>query len=170
MRLDMGGMFSTNIGFTVLPVASVQQLYANIKVRAGCPLRHTHDVSTPTMTPPKGAHIPGVTLLFDHPYPAFPDNYGTWLEILLPLYGQLSLGEWRKHIPGNPQYIDQVVFVNLKREQIQVGRVGRESVDIASESVYATCSFVTLLLLCEEHLHHLHHLHRACSGCGRCCN
>lgn len=32
MHLDMGGMFSTNIGFTVLPVSSVQQLYANIKV------------------------------------------------------------------------------------------------------------------------------------------
>lgn len=76
---------------------------------------------------PQAAHVPGVTLLFDHPYPAFPDNYGTWLEILLPLYGQLALGTWRNHIPGNPKHIDQVLFVNLKREQIQVGTDMSES-------------------------------------------
>ncbi len=36
MQTDMNGMFSTNVGFTVLPVTDVQQLYGNIKVCLGC--------------------------------------------------------------------------------------------------------------------------------------
>lgn len=124
MQTDMNGMFSTNVGFTVLPVTNIQHLYANIKV---CLVVECHGkarfflIRTPF--PPssaQAAHVPGVTLLFDHPYPAFPNNFGTWLEVLLPLYGQLVLGTWRKHIADEPQYIDQVLFVNLKRDQIHV--------------------------------------------------
>jgi hypothetical protein len=33
--------------------------------------------------------VPGLTLLLDHPFPAFPDNLGHWSEVLIPLYSSL---------------------------------------------------------------------------------
>lgn len=100
-------------------------------------MRRVKTVDTPLAF--QAAYVPGITLLLDFPFPAFPDNLGTWVELLLPLYSQLSEGRWHKLVPadvlaslppssstgegtaGAGLYIDRVLFINLKRGQIQVG-------------------------------------------------
>jgi len=34
--------------------------------------------------------VPGVTLIVDMPFPAYPDNFGHWIEALLPVYNVLA--------------------------------------------------------------------------------
>jgi hypothetical protein len=41
--------------------------------------------------------VPGVTLIVDTPFPAYPDNFGHWIEALLPVYNVLAQVRRRAH-------------------------------------------------------------------------
>lgn len=66
--------------------------------------------------------VNGTTLWLDYSFPAFPENMGHWLEMLLPVYSQLSSGEWRAHVPpGEQATVGAVIVPNMRRGQITVG-------------------------------------------------
>jgi hypothetical protein len=64
--------------------------------------------------------VPGVTLLIDFPFPAFPDNLGHWAELLLPTYSVFSNPDWRRqiHNPGKNQFIDRLLLLNVRPEHL----------------------------------------------------
>ena len=62
----------------------------------------------------------GNTLLIDFPFPAFPDNMGHWVEVLLPVYSTLMDGGWRSHVQGASTHIDRMLLTNVRREQLEV--------------------------------------------------
>lgn len=61
----------------------------------------------------------GNTLLIDFPFPAFPDNMGHWVEVLLPVYSTLVTGAWKQQVLGASQHIDRLLLSNIRREQLQ---------------------------------------------------
>ena len=40
--------------------------------------------------------LPGTTLLFDFPFPAFPDHIGHYAELLIPAYSEMLDGTWKE--------------------------------------------------------------------------
>ena len=90
--------FSQNVAVGKLPVRDVAAHYRNIEA----------------------GRVDGTVLWLDFPFPAFPENMGHWVETLLPVYSQLSLGAWKAHVPEGDGYINAVLFPNLRREAIQV--------------------------------------------------
>ncbi|BDA48143.1 hypothetical protein COCOBI_11-4020 [Coccomyxa sp. Obi] len=62
--------------------------------------------------------VPGLSLLLDLAFPAFPDNMGHWMEALLPVYNILRQGAWKQALPGGRGVIDTVIFVNLRRTDL----------------------------------------------------
>ena len=44
--------------------------------------------------------MPGVTLIVDMPFPAYPDNFGHWIEALLPVYNVLAQVRRQAHPSG----------------------------------------------------------------------
>lgn len=77
-----------------------------------------HHMNASTLT----HQVNGTTLWLDYSFPAFPENMGHWLEMLLPVYSQLSSGEWRAHVPpGEQATVGAVIVPNMRRGQITVG-------------------------------------------------
>lgn len=89
-----GVQISKNIGVITIPAADLPRFYGNLKAK----------------------WLGGQTLLIDQPWPQFPENLGFWLEVLLPLYSLLSSDGWKKAGLGP---IDQILFSNLQRQQLQ---------------------------------------------------
>lgn len=66
-------------------------------------------------------YIPGVTLLIDFPFPAFPDNLGHWAELLLPLYSALSSSRGSNALQQilagqQQQHIDRLLLLNVRQQ------------------------------------------------------
>ncbi len=90
---------SQNMPATKLPVRSAPAFLANLET----------------------AWVNGTTLWLDYSFPAFPENVGHWMEMLLPVYSQLSLGKWKEQLrAGEDLYIGACIFPNLRRGQVQV--------------------------------------------------
>ncbi len=64
--------------------------------------------------------MPGLSLLLDLAFPAFPDNMGHWMEALLPVYNILRQGAWKQALPRGQDVIDTIIFVNLRRQDLAV--------------------------------------------------
>ena len=64
--------------------------------------------------------MPGTSLLLDLAFPAFPDNMGHWMEALLPVYNVLEQGLWKSALPEGSGFIDNIIFVNLRRDNLAV--------------------------------------------------
>lgn len=64
--------------------------------------------------------MPGLSLLLDLAFPAFPDNMGHWMEALLPVYNILRQGAWNQTMLGGRGAIDTIIFVNLRRKDLAV--------------------------------------------------
>lgn len=64
--------------------------------------------------------MPGLSLLLDLAFPAFPDNMGHWMEALLPVYNILRQEAWKRALPSGQGVIDTIIFVNLRREDLAV--------------------------------------------------
>ena len=85
--------------------------------------------------------VRGTCLWLDFPFPTFHDNMGHWAEALLPIYSQLSDGDWRAAAAepsaaaagssssssgGNTAdaaaddagFLSAAIFPNLRREQV----------------------------------------------------
>ena len=56
----------------------------------------------------------------DVPFAAYPDNFGHWAEVLLPIYNFVKEQQWPAHIPGPDRQIDTLVFTNLRKEVLSV--------------------------------------------------
>lgn len=94
-------VFSQNMGISKLPVKDVSAYLDNLHA----------------------AWVNGTTLWLDYSFPAFPENIGHWLEMLLPVYSQLSIGAWKEHVPpGEEPVISACILPNLRRGQVQVCR------------------------------------------------
>jgi len=93
------------------------------------------------------AWVNGTTLWLDYSFPAFPENLGHWMEMLLPVYSQLSVGKWKEQLrPGEDPYVGACIFPNLRRGQVQV-RLGALqalcSVDVMVSSVQSSGAYTS---------------------------
>ena len=68
----------------------------------------------------QAAWIPGLSLLVDFPFAAYPDNFGHWAEVLLPIYNTVEQQEWPPHIAGPNRQIDTLVMTNLRKDSLAV--------------------------------------------------
>lgn len=93
-KAPFGLQLSKNVGVITLAAADPPKYYSNLKAK----------------------WLGGLTLLIDQPWPHFPANLGFWVEVLLPLYSLLSSEGWKDAGLGP---IDQIVFSNLQRQQLQ---------------------------------------------------
>lgn len=69
--------------------------------------------------------MPGISLLLDLAFPAFPDNMGHWAEALLPVYNVLEQGVWKSWVEPSSGCIDTIIFVNLRRSHLTVSHLLR---------------------------------------------
>ena len=81
--------------------------------------------------------IPGVSLLVDFPFAAYPDNFGHWAEVLLPIYNFVRQQQWPGHANGSHNHIDTLVLTNLRNEVLSV-----------SPAMPPPCQEVACILLC----------------------
>lgn len=66
----------------------------------------------------------GNTVMLDFPFPTYPDNMGHWAEILFPLYSMLRAKNWQEAVGGpSTKYIDRILLINVRRDQITVSLV-----------------------------------------------
>ncbi len=56
-----------------------------------------------------------MSLLVDFPFPAYPDNFGHWAEVLLPIYNFVQQQDWAQGAP-----IGTLVMTNLRKERLAV--------------------------------------------------
>ena len=56
----------------------------------------------------------------DFPFAAYPDNFGHWAEVLLPIYNFVEQQQWPDHLAGSKRQIDTLVFTNLRKEALAV--------------------------------------------------
>ena len=68
----------------------------------------------------QAAWIPGVSLLVDFPFAAYPDNFGHWAEVLLPIYNFVRQQPWPAHAAGAHNHIDTLVLTNLRKDVLSV--------------------------------------------------
>ena len=45
---------------------------------------------------------------------------GHWMEALLPVYNVLEQGLWKSALPEGSGFIDNIIFVNLRRDNLAV--------------------------------------------------
>jgi hypothetical protein len=68
----------------------------------------------------QAAWVPGVSLLVDFPFAAYPDNSVHWAEVLLPIYNFVQQQDWAHGALGPSPHIDTLVMTNLRKEQLAV--------------------------------------------------
>lgn len=61
--------------------------------------------------------LPGVSVLVDFPFSAYPDNLGHWAQTLVPLFCTLSSLGWKQAVGGAP--VATVFFANLERKAFE---------------------------------------------------
>lgn len=89
--------FSQNLGLTKLPVKNISAFYKNIRA----------------------SWVNGTTLWLDYSFPAFPENIGHWMELLLPVFSELSTGKWKNQLKAHEDpYISNIIFPNMRRGQL----------------------------------------------------
>ena len=68
----------------------------------------------------QAAWIPGVSLLVDFPFAAYPDNFGHWAETLLPIHNVVKDQQSQAHLAITNRQIDTLVLTNLRKEVLTV--------------------------------------------------
>lgn len=72
------------------------------------------------MCPTQAAWVPGVSLLVDFPFAAYPDNFGHWAEVLLPIFNVLEQRDWSAGSARSIGRVDTLVMTNLRKESLAV--------------------------------------------------
>ena len=68
----------------------------------------------------QAAWVRGVSLLVDFPFAAYPDNFGHWAEVLLPIYNFVQQQDWAQGTAGPSPHIGTLVMTNLRKEPLAV--------------------------------------------------
>ncbi|CAK0784873.1 hypothetical protein CVIRNUC_008078 [Coccomyxa viridis] len=62
--------------------------------------------------------VPGVSLLIDYPFAAYPDNFGHWAELLLPIYNVIEERTCSQGHAVASGRIDSLVMTNVRKQSL----------------------------------------------------
>ena len=103
---------------TKLPVwLAVQEATARHQLLAS---RKQHGLLQSKTCALQAAWVPGVSLLVDYPFAAYPDNFGHWAELLLPIYNVIEERTCSQGHAVALSRIDSLVMTNVRKQSLAV--------------------------------------------------
>ena len=97
--------------------------------------RKQHVLLRRKMCAMQAAWVPGMSLLVDYPFAAYPDNFGHWAELLLPIYNVIEEHMCSQGHAVALSRIDSLVMTNVRKQRLAVSR---------ALSLQGSCHYVCL--------------------------
>ena len=96
---------------------AVQEATSRHQLRAS---RKQHALLQQKLCALQAAWVPGVSLLIDYPFAAYPDNFGHWAELLLPIYNVIEERTCSQGHAVASSRIDSLVMTNVRKQSLVV--------------------------------------------------